>query len=95
MKDGAARTVKGIKLGRVAQFGIVVKDAAKAMRSYSSLYGIGPWYSAPFPESEMYYRGKKVDIDIDIYLAFLGKVEMELIQVNGGDRNIYTDILEK
>ncbi len=89
------KNFKKLGLSRIGQVGIVVRDIARSMEYFSGLYNVGPWYRTKLAEEEMSYRGKKIDLKLDIVIAFTGKVEIELIQVISGEENIYSSILEK
>lgn len=89
------KNFKKLGLSRIGQVGIVVKDIARSMEYFSGLYNVGPWYRTKLAEEEMCYKGKKIDLKLDIVIAFTGKVEIELIQVISGEENIYSEILKK
>ncbi len=94
----AAANLKNLgKLGlsKIGQVGIVVKDIARSMEYFSGLYNVGPWYRTKLAEEEMFYKGKKIELKLDIAIAFTGGVEIELIKVVSGEENIYSAILEK
>jgi len=83
-----------IGIGRIDQLGIVVHDADKTMRRYAETLGMRLWYransSAP---TEVLSRGKKMTLDIDIYLGYLGRVQVELIESRAGSGGIYAEHL--
>ena len=89
------KNFRNLGVSKIGQIGIVVKDIARSMEYFSGLYDVGPWYRTKLAEEEMYYRGRKIDLKLDITIAFTGGVEIELIQVISGDENIYSSILEK
>lgn len=81
--------------GRVDQIGIVVRNAAEAMRRYTETLGIRRWYRANGPEHpKVVSRGKELVLDIDIYLGYLGRVQVELIESRAGSGGIYAEHLE-
>jgi catechol 2,3-dioxygenase-like lactoylglutathione lyase family enzyme len=85
-----------LALPQVRQIGIVVEDVPKTARFYSKVYGIGPWFRSKFTDEQHYLSGKRpIHFDLDIALAFAGKVQYEIIEHKGGDRSIYVDHLEK
>ncbi len=87
---------KTLALPRVRQIGIVVESLPKAVEFYSNAFGIGPWFRSKFTGEEHYLKGKRpIRFDLDIALAFAGKVQYEIIEHKGGDRSIYLDHLEK
>lgn len=96
MDDKAKRLAKALKLPKLGQLGIVVKDIEKTAKFYSGTFGIGPWFRPGFSDEEHNLGGKKrLDFDIDIAMAYSGKIQLELIRHLKGDRNIYLDHLEK
>lgn len=80
---------------KMNQIGILVKDIPKAAAYYSQTLGIGPWFRSKTVKHEVAYRGKPINLDLDIVIAFRGGVEYELIQVKGGDECIYSGMLRK
>ncbi len=96
MKAQVASITESIGLGKVDQVGVVVKDIGKAMRYYKRMFGIGPWYRGRGEEKgKVVYRGRDVEVELDIALAFCGGVQVELIQTKGRDPNIYSEQLER
>ncbi len=88
-------TIRRIKLSNSNQIGILVKDITKAVAYYSKILNIGPWFRTNMVENKVFYKGKPISLDADIVLAFQGGMEIELIQVKGGDESIYSDLLRK
>ena len=81
--------------GRVDQIGIVVRDAGEAMRRYAEALGVQRWYRANGSEHpEVVSRGKELILDIDIYLGYMGRVQVELIESRAGSGGIYAEHLE-
>jgi catechol 2,3-dioxygenase-like lactoylglutathione lyase family enzyme len=96
MKQINTDLLKTLALPQVRQIGIVVEDLPKTAQFYSKLYGIRPWFRSKFTDEQHYLSGKRpIHFDLDIALAFAGKVQYEIIEHKGGDRNIYVDHLEK
>jgi len=81
----------------IKQVGIVVKDINKAVDYYSSL-GIGPFRTLPSGNAPVYtdkkLRGKEAEFTMEIRLAQVGEVELELIQPLEGE-SIYKEFLEE
>ena len=95
MKQPDIRSSSQMKLPNVNQIGILVKDIPEAVAYYTKLLNIGPWYRSNTIKHEAVYRGKPINPELDIVLAFQGGVEIELIQVKGKTENVYSDILAK
>jgi methylmalonyl-CoA/ethylmalonyl-CoA epimerase len=84
-----------MKLPHLGQIGILVKDIPEAVAQYTKLLGIGPWYRSNTVKHEAVFRGRSIRPEVDIVIAFKGGVEIELIQVKGGEENVYSDMLAK
>ena len=91
---GDLSTVKKFNLPAMGQLGIVVKDIHQAIGHYTRLLSIRPWYRARIVKSSIYYGGKPIDLELDIAVGYSGRLQFELIQVIGGEPNIYTDLLD-
>lgn len=82
---------------KVMQVGIVVRDVHESMRKWSELYGIGPWslYDlGPGKIDHLLVRGKPVDFAMKVALAWIGEVEIELIQPLD-EKSIYHEFLRE
>lgn len=88
-------TISRIKLSNSNQIGILVKDIPRAVAYYSKILNVGPWFRSNTVENEVFYRGKPIQLDLDIVIAFQGGMEIELIQVISGDENVYSELLRK
>lgn len=74
-----------LRLPRLGQIGYVVTDIDKTIAYYKDTLGIGPWIlldERPDPCTE---KGKEVHPLLRIALAYMGPVQMELIQVVEGE----------
>ncbi len=87
------RKHKNVELPAINQLGIVVSDINEAVSNYVSTLGIGPWFKSKTISHEVQYRGKPITIDVDIVLAFHKGIEVELIQLKGGDECIYSNLI--
>ena len=82
---------------KVMQVGIVVRDVQASMRKWSELYGIGPWslYNlGPGKIDNLQVRAKPVNFAMKVALAWIGQVEIELIQPLD-KKSIYHEFLKK
>ena len=84
-----------MKLPNVNQIGILVKDIPEAVAYYTKLLNIGNWYRSNTVKHETIYRGKPINIEADIVIAFQGGMEIELIQLKSKEENIYSDMIAK
>ena len=77
------------------QLGIVVKSIDRSLPYYSKVLNIKPWYRAEIEKSEIYYKDKQIELELDLAIGYSGALQFELIEVGKGERNIYTDLMEK
>ena len=81
--------------GAIRQNGYVVRDIQAAMRHWSEVLGIGPWFyveHAPFRDFR--YRGEPSECDAAIALANSGPLQIELIQQWNEAPSLYRDFLQ-
>jgi catechol 2,3-dioxygenase-like lactoylglutathione lyase family enzyme len=95
MQPPDIRGLNRMKLPNVNQIGILVPNIPEAVAYYTKLLNIGHWYRSNTVKHEAIYRGKPVNTDVDIVLAFQGAVEIELIQVKHEDECVYSGMLKK
>ena len=82
------------RFGAIRQNGYVVRDIQAAMRHWSEVLGIGPWFyveHAPFRNFR--YRGEPSAPDAGIALANSGDLQIELIQQWNDAPSLYRDFL--
>jgi len=70
MKQPNIRELNQMKLPNVNQIGILVKDIPEAVAYYTKLLNIGNWYRSNTVKHETIYRGKTINAEADIVLAF-------------------------
>jgi len=95
MQPSDIRGLSRMRLPNVNQIGILVQNIPEAVAYYTKLLNIRHWYRSNTVKHEAVYRGKPVNTDADIVLAFQGAVEIELIQVKHEDECVYSDMLRK
>ena len=84
-------------LGPATQLGFVVRDVEKAMRHWIDVFGVGPFVcmengtSQPPPVTWM--RGAPVSVEMKLGFAFLGEVQIELIEQTNDAPSPYTEFL--
>ncbi len=76
---------QGLALPAIGQVGIVVKDIKKATEYYSNVFGIGPFTIFEFSPEKHWLKGKPMPIKLNIAIAQMGPVMLELIQPVEGD----------
>jgi hypothetical protein len=80
--------------GEVRQLGYVVHDIEAAMRHWSNVLGVGPWfYVDRLPVKNFLYRGKPSDVHASIAISNSGGAQIELIQQRNDAPSMYLDFL--
>ena len=81
--------------GKITQNGYVVRDIEVAMRHWSEVLGVGPWfYAERAPIEGFEYRGAPSDCQISIALANSGPLQIELIEQRNDAPSMYRDFLD-
>lgn len=81
--------------GAVRQNGYVVRDIRAAMRHWSEVAGVGPWFFAErAPIRDFRYRGEPSSVELSIALANSGDLQLELIEQRNDAPSLYRDFLE-
>jgi 4-hydroxyphenylpyruvate dioxygenase-like putative hemolysin len=86
-----------VKINKVLQIGIVVKDLQKAMELYWEVFGIGPWHIMTFQPPALTntkVRGKPEPYTMKLAIAHAGNIQWELIQPLSGN-SIYREFLDQ
>lgn len=82
-------------LGEIKQLGYVVEDIQAAMKYWSEVLGVGPWYYMErVPLKNYHYKGQPHDIHSSVALANSGGVQVELIQQRNDAPSMYRDFLQ-
>ena len=76
------------------QVGMVVKDAGKVARFYSSTFGIGPW-EIRAGEGKTEVRDHVYTFKTKVALAQMGPVTLELFQVTEGRSPVHAVFLDQ
>ncbi|MEI9993731.1 MAG: VOC family protein [Rhizomicrobium sp.] len=80
--------------GKVCQNGYVVRDIEAAMRHWTEVLGIGPFYYIERVEMDWFrYRGEASSPAVSIALANSGDLQIELIQQRNDAPSMYRDFL--
>lgn len=82
--------------GPIAQLGFVVKDINAAMKTWSEVNGVGPWFFIPkYPLPKFTYKGQDSPVpDLGIALAYSGDLQLELIEQRCESPSMYKDYLD-
>ena len=74
----------------------VVDDLAAAMRRWTEVCGVGPFFVLEHvPMENLTYRGRPAKLDCTIALAQAGRTQVELIEQHCDNPSIYRDIVPK
>ena len=93
LNRAVART---LKLPKIRHLGIIVKNLDRAIKFYADTFRIGPWFKANFAGGENYLRGEeRINTEYETASTFFGKMEYQLIEIKGGDRDACMDHFEK
>ncbi len=81
--------------GEIQQNGYVVRDIEAAMRHWTEVLGVGPfYYLKQISIAEFRYRDEPSDPVLSVALAQSGPLQIELIQQHGEAPTMYRDFLE-
>ena len=81
--------------GEVRQVGYVVPDIEQAMKYWSEVLGVGPWFYAPqVPVVNFKYRGEISAPITSVALANSGPLQIELIQQRNTAPTMYQDFVK-
>lgn len=82
--------------GKVCQNGYVVRDIEAAMKHWTQVLGVGPFYYIERVKMDWFrYRGEPSDADVSIALANTGDLQIELIQQRNDAPSMYRDFLSR
>jgi hypothetical protein len=80
--------------GPVRQNGYVVRDVEAAMRHWTQVLGVGPFfYFEKVPIQDFRYRGVPSSLSVSVALANSGSLQIELIQQRNDAPSTYRDFL--
>jgi AhpD family alkylhydroperoxidase len=85
----------GTLLGPPRQNGYVVRDIDAAMRHWTQVLGVGPFfYVERAPIADLHYRGEPSGAEVSIALGQWGPLQIELIQQRNDAPSVYQDFLD-
>jgi hypothetical protein len=80
--------------GKVCQNGYVVRDIEAALKHWTEVLGVGPFYYIERVEMDWFrYRRQPSDAEVSIALANTGDLQIELIQQRNDAPSMYRDFL--
>lgn len=74
-----------MKLSKLCQIGVVVKDIDEAIDYYTSTFDLGPFRTTLIERHGAIVRGKPTDYKIKLAFAQMGNIQLELIQILEGE----------
>ena len=85
----------GARDNGVIQIAYTVADIQAAMRQYSELLRVGPWFLVgPFVPPKGIYRGATTTMRISLGLAFAGETMIELIEQHDELPSVFRETLK-
>lgn len=81
--------------GEIRQNGYVVRDIDAAMKHWTEVLGVGPFfYLERAPIEDFRYYGEPSDLEVSIALTNSGPLQIELIQQRNDAPSMYRDFVE-
>lgn len=81
--------------GKVCQNGYVVRDIEAALKHWTDVLGVGPFYYIDrVPVDHFTFRGEPSDVELSIALANTGDMQIELIQQRNDAPSMYREFLD-
>jgi Glyoxalase/Bleomycin resistance protein/Dioxygenase superfamily len=74
---------------RFFQLGFVVSDLVQAANRWATVHGVGPFHLIPVVEQQLVVQGKPAPVSIQVGIAQVGPVQIELIQQHCNRPSIY------
>jgi len=82
------------RFGEIRQNGYVVRDIEAALKHWTEVLGVGPFfYFERVPIEDFRYRDEPSDLEVSIALANSGPLQVELIQQRNEAPSMYRDFL--
>ena len=79
-------------LGEIRQVAYIVPDIEAAMKHWSEVMGVGPWFYNPrVPIRNYHYRGQQYEPHNSVALANAGSLQIELLQTRNDVPSMYRD----
>ena len=82
--------------GPIVQNGYVVRDLERAVRHWSEVVGVGPFFLLEHVAfAELRFHGEPVEIDMSVAVAYWGNVQVELIVQHNDAPSIYSEFASR
>ncbi|NWK99142.1 hypothetical protein DM806_26485 [Sphingobium lactosutens] len=80
------------KLGQVMQIAFVPEDFERALRYWTQVMGVGPFYLQPrLSVPTMRYRGEPTTAVFTVAIAYWGDIQIELIEQHNDAPSVYKE----
>jgi len=79
----------------IRQIAYYVNDVREAAVRHSVLYGSGPFFAIDYPSLPVLHRGKDAFFEHSAAIGQWGSIQVELMQDNGREPSILSDLYEK
>jgi catechol 2,3-dioxygenase-like lactoylglutathione lyase family enzyme len=89
------QAIKKFDLPKVGQIGIVARDLESMVQQYAKLLDLNPWFRMKAKEQDVYFRGEKINMELDLIFAYSGGVQIELISLKSEEENIFSEVWHK
>ncbi len=87
----AEEIIKGWGNPQITQLGMVAGNKGESMQWYAKLLNLNPWFRSNTKEQEIYFLGEKIELELELYIAFSGRFQVEIIEVFSAEKGIYAD----
>ena len=82
--------------GPIMQNGYVVSDVERAVAHWTGVVGVGPFFLfEPVRFNSCWFRGRPVDLQLSVAIAYWGDLQIELISQHGAEPSIYSDFTRR
>jgi len=83
-----------LDLPGVGQLGFIVHDIQTSLPSMSSLFNLRSWYQPQYTEKYFAIDDHPIELDFNLAVSYLGKLQIELIEEKSHRARIYQDHLD-
>jgi len=80
----------------IMQLGYVVRNLDAALDHWVKALGVGPFFVTPHvPYAEVHHRGRQIEIETRVAIAYHGALQIEVLEQTGGDVSMFTEFLDR
>ncbi len=94
---GKLPALPGLQLPKIVQVGFIINDFKLAVKEYSRFFGVTTWYYFDFATADnlIQYNGKMIAVSLGVGMCYVGNLQVEFIEVKGGDESMYSEHLRQ